>query len=256
MFKLIKLSPLIVVALAASAFFAPAQAGKLSSVADSPKTVQINMPYELTFVFEGDPAAVACGLKVDWGDGQVEKFRVGENQQLRPPFKVQHVYTVLGPKKIDIQGEVMIRGLKSLAACDARFSGIKNVIDPVQEARKSAASDEAKAQRERTKAEAAKAAAERARAETELYRIEAERLRAVADAEKAAADKARAAAGRAAAARTQQEADKNRASTPSAAPPQPAETAPRPAAPASGPTPDAPAPKPKPKPKVGTALDI
>ena len=256
MFKLIKLSHLIVVALAASAFFAPARAGKLSSVADSPKTVEINKPYELTFVFEGDPAAVACGLKVDWGDGQVEKFRVGQNQQLRPPYKVQHVYTVLGPKKIDIQGEVMIRGLKSLAACDARFSGIKNVIDPVEEARKSAASDEAKAQRERTKAEAAKAAAERARAETERYRIEAERLRAAADAEKAAAEKARAAAGRASAARTQQEADKNRASTPSAAPPQPAATAPPPAAPAPAPTPDAPAPIPKPKPKVGTALDI
>jgi uncharacterized protein YaiL (DUF2058 family) len=145
-----------------------ASANTISKITASTQAAEPNKPFSLTFTFAGNPASVGCGLAIDWGDGKVEKFRVGEGQQLSPPYTVEHTYASPGEYKLRISGEAMARGLRSVLGCDVKREGTIAVIDPVEAAKQAEA--KAAAERERLakqEIENQRMAAERAEAERE-----------------------------------------------------------------------------------------
>ena len=166
-----------------SALLAPAiHANTVTRVATSAQSAEINKPFSLTFSFAENQGPVGCGLVIDWGDGKTDKLRVGEGQQLQPPYTVEHVYAAPGEYKIRIGGEAIARGLRSVLACDVRREGTVAVIDPVEAARQAEARAVAERERrerqeaaererrERQEADARQRAAERAEAEAARQR--------------------------------------------------------------------------------------
>lgn len=82
---------------------------------------------EVTVAFNEPPEQISCGLVIAWGDGDVQKLRVGQDQQLKPPFKIQHTYKNPGQFSPIFSGELMIRGLRSVSGCEGRLSAVVNV---------------------------------------------------------------------------------------------------------------------------------
>ena len=154
-------------------------ANSVTKIDISSEPAEVNKPVGLTFTFAVPANAVACGLSIDWGDGQIERLRFGEGQQVSPPFRVDHTYLGAGQYKLRVVGEPLFRGLRSVPACDLKADGTLEVIDSAQAARLAAekaaverqqrerAEAEARARREREEALAARAAEERAKREAE-----------------------------------------------------------------------------------------
>ena len=154
----------------ASLFSLPAGANTVTRVAPSAQTAEPNKPFSLTFSFAENQGPVSCGLSVDWGDGKVERLRVGEGQQLTPPYTLEHTYANSGDYKIRIAGEAIVRGLRSVLPCDVKRETSLSVMDAAEaaklaeakaaEEREKRARDEAAAQARKEQAERAAAAAQ------------------------------------------------------------------------------------------------
>ena len=133
----------------------PVQAGVVSKVDASDTQIEKDKEVSLTFKFADSPSAIACGLSIDWGDGKIERFRLGEGQQIPPPYKINHLYSLPNNYKVRINGELLVRGLRSVPACDVKQEGTITVYDPVEVARKAQEKAEAeKEQQARIEAEA------------------------------------------------------------------------------------------------------
>ena len=104
-------------------------ANTVSKITTSSQTAEPSKPVSLTFTFANSQTAIACGLAIDWGDGKIEKLRVGEGQQLPPPYAVEHTYSSPGEYKIRVNGEAIIRGLRSVFPCDVKRETALTVID-------------------------------------------------------------------------------------------------------------------------------
>lgn len=174
-------------------FLGNANANTVARITASSERPEISKPFTLSLEFSREQGQVACGLVIDWGDGSIERFRVGEGLQVQPPYKLQHTYTAVGQFKLQVYGEAIIRGLRSVVACDVRREGTVTVIDPIEEARR--AEERARAESEsKAKAEAeAQARATQAEVEARLRkeREEAQRLEAAARAAKQAEERAK-----------------------------------------------------------------
>ena len=152
-------------------------ANKIEKV-EVPSAVQnINAEFNLKLIFNVPEDKVACGITIDWGDGEKQKFRVGNGQQLKAPFTIPHTYKTTGQKKVVIGGEMMIRGLNTVSGCDVNFASQLTIQDPVEVAEKERLEKERIAERERVEKERT---AERERVEkertAERERVEKERL--------------------------------------------------------------------------------
>lgn len=174
-----------------------ALANTVSNITPSAQTAEPNKPFSLTFTFAGNQASVGCGLVIDWGDGKIEKFRVGEGQQLLPPYTVEHTYTAPGDYKVKISGELIARGLRTVGPCDVKREGTVAVIDPIEAAKQAEAKAaaererrerqeaEAQARKERAEAQRAEAAARAAKEAEERTKREAEQAARMAEQKKA-----------------------------------------------------------------------
>lgn len=108
----------------------PVYANKVVGVDENSPRIESGKAYELTVRF-ADPEQVACGLRVFWGDGKEQQIRLGNDQEVKSPYKLTHVYNSVGRKNIKIEGTLIRRGLKSLPPCEAMASGFVDVIDSV-----------------------------------------------------------------------------------------------------------------------------
>jgi hypothetical protein len=107
-----------------------AWANKIDKVETSPDSPDINAEFTLKLNFQIPEDKVSCGISVDWGDGEKQKLRVGNGQQVLPPFKLTHTYTTAGQKSLSLKGEFIARGLNSLGGCDVNVSGVVTIQDP------------------------------------------------------------------------------------------------------------------------------
>lgn len=75
----------------------------------SEPVAEANKPYALAFTLSRDPSTAPCGLRIDWGDGQVEMITVGIGQQLKPPYgPIVHTFRQPGKYNLRIQGQSML----------------------------------------------------------------------------------------------------------------------------------------------------
>ena len=107
-------------------------ANKLNSAETNPDNPQVNQEYTIAFKFAVPDDAVRCGLQVEWGDGEVSKYRVGQGQDLSPPFKTSHVYKTPGKMQLNVKGAFIARGLNSVGGCEGGLQGVVDVVDPVE----------------------------------------------------------------------------------------------------------------------------
>ena len=148
----------------ANSFFV--QAGIISKIEVNETQLEINKEFTLTLKFADNPNPIACGVVIDWGDGKIERFRVGEGQQIPPPYNINHIYTAPENYKLRIVGEALIRGLRSVPACEVKREGVISVVDPVVVARIAQEKAEVERQRrEKQEIDAARLANQRAEAE-------------------------------------------------------------------------------------------
>ena len=136
-------------------------ANTVTNVAVQPVAPEVNKALSVKFTFQENPSSVACGLTIDWGDGKIERLRVGEGHQVLPPFLVEHTYVSPGSYKIRINGEGIARGLRSVFPCAVRLESSISVVDPIE--------------LERQRAEAQRIAQERAEAQITAEREKRER---------------------------------------------------------------------------------
>ena len=128
-----------------------ASAATLSSASTSPDKPVIDQEFNMTLKFDVPNESIRCGLKVDWGDGEVSKFKVGIDQDLKPPFQLTHVYKKTGKVNISVSGATIFRGLNTVGSCDGSLQGVLTVIDPVEQerlAQEKAAADAEKAKKQ------------------------------------------------------------------------------------------------------------
>jgi hypothetical protein len=111
-----------------------ALANKVDKVDLTPKSPDMNTELQVKMIFSVPDDKVSCGVTVDWGDGEKQKLRVGNGQQLLPPFSLSHTYSSAGTKNISIKGESVLRGLSSVGPCEVNVSGAIVVQDPVAKA--------------------------------------------------------------------------------------------------------------------------
>lgn len=105
-------------------------ANPVAKITTSTEPAEIDKPFVLSFTFADNSKPVACGMKIDWGDGKVERLRFGEGQQVLPPYVIEHSYTSTGQFKIQINGDLISRGLKTVLGCDVKKEGVLTVVDP------------------------------------------------------------------------------------------------------------------------------
>lgn len=113
----------------------PVKAGVISKIEISENQIEKDKEFSMTLHFAESAIPIACGLQIDWGDGKVERLRVGEGQQLPPPYKISHTYSIPNTYKLRISGEFLSRGLRSVLACEVKREGNLTVIDPVEVAK-------------------------------------------------------------------------------------------------------------------------
>jgi hypothetical protein len=111
-----------------------ALANKVEKVDLTPKSPDMNTELQVKMIFAVPDDKVSCGITVDWGDGEKQKLRVGNGQQVLPPFSLAHTYSTAGSKNISIKGESVFRGLSSVGPCEVNVTGAIVVQDPVAKA--------------------------------------------------------------------------------------------------------------------------
>lgn len=136
----------------------PVSAGVVSKIEVSDNKIEKDKEFSIILQFANSSSAIACGLQIDWGDGKVDRFRVGEGQQIPPPYKINYTYSTPGTYKVRINGEILIRGLRSLPACEVKREGNLSVLDPVAEKERQI-KEEAEAQLRKEREEIARAEA-------------------------------------------------------------------------------------------------
>ena len=136
---------------------------------------------ELTITFQTTGNPPWCGLLVEWGDGEKQNVRVGEDNFKTSPITLTHKYATAGNFNATVKGNTMVRGLKTAQACGGVVKPAQiNIVDTVAiqqaEARRVAAEREKAAleEAERVK-KAALEEADRAKKAIESKELELKR---------------------------------------------------------------------------------
>jgi len=109
---------------------------------------------------------VWCGLTVDWGNGAKQDVRIGDDNLKTSPAMLSYKYATPGNYTITAQGRLLVRGLKTAAACDGNPRPIAVIV--VDEAALAAAERQRVAQQEAERAKQEAVERERALAAKEL----------------------------------------------------------------------------------------
>jgi hypothetical protein len=89
-------------------FLSSSNAGTVSKVDIDPIRSDLNKAVSLKLQFSSED--ISCGLKIDWGNGKVEKLRVGKDQQLKAPYLIENVYPAAGSFRVVVSGELIPEG--------------------------------------------------------------------------------------------------------------------------------------------------
>lgn len=84
----------------------------------SKPAVQLGEEFSLMVEFQAGVTSGWCGIRIDFGNGSVRDFRVGENGAADFPLRVPHRYPSAGAYAIKVTGQALSRGLRSVSACD------------------------------------------------------------------------------------------------------------------------------------------
>lgn len=124
----------LITSIITSALFttSPCFANKVTAVDNKPDSPQVDQEIILTFKFSVPDEAIRCGVQIDWGDGESSKYRVGPDQDIKPPYQVTHTYRSAGKMQVAVKGVTIFRGLNTVTGCDANLQGPITVIDPVE----------------------------------------------------------------------------------------------------------------------------
>lgn len=124
---------------------------------------------------------VWCGLRINFGDGESRDVRAEE-----APLIVSKRYAAVGSYAVNVEGKMLIRGLKTAGACLGMLSSAQFIVfDPVAEARV----ELELAERRRKDAELAAEQERLKRENEELKRVNAEQAAAQAAVNRKAAEK-------------------------------------------------------------------
>ncbi len=88
-----------------------AQAQTLSGVKVEPAAAKVGEPVKITVSFEPNETP-NCGLRIHFGDGQVEKVKI--NKALEMPYVITRSYAAAGQYKVDIEPTTAGTTLKCL----------------------------------------------------------------------------------------------------------------------------------------------
>ena len=88
----------------------------------SPDNIELLGDSKVALSFEGQRFNNPCGIEIFWGDGSSEKFRV-EKEAYKTGFTLEHQYERAQDYKIEINGKVIFRGLKTVVNCPGNFVG-------------------------------------------------------------------------------------------------------------------------------------
>jgi len=87
---------------------------------------------ELTITFQTTGNPPWCGLLVEWGDGEKQNVRVGEDNFKTSPITLTHKYATAGNFNATVKGNTMFRGLKTAQACGGVVKPAQiNIVDTV-----------------------------------------------------------------------------------------------------------------------------
>ena len=87
---------------------------------------------DLSIVFQSTGSAPWCGLLVEWGDGDKQNVRVGDDNFKTSPITLTHKYATAGTFNATVKGNTMVRGLKTAQACGGVVKPAQiNIIDTV-----------------------------------------------------------------------------------------------------------------------------
>ena len=87
---------------------------------------------ELTITFQTTGNPPWCGLLVEWGDGEKQNVRVGEDNLKTSPITLTHKYATAGNFNATVKGNTMVRGLKTAQACGGVVKPAQiNIVDTV-----------------------------------------------------------------------------------------------------------------------------
>jgi flagellar biosynthesis GTPase FlhF len=87
---------------------------------------------ELTITFQTTGNPPWCGLLVEWGDGEKQNVRVGEDNFKTSPITLTHKYATAGNFNATVKGNTMVRGLKTAQACGGVVKPAQiNIVDTV-----------------------------------------------------------------------------------------------------------------------------
>jgi len=117
-----------------------------SAVFASPQASMGNT-VDMTIVFQSTGPTPWCGLLIEWGDGEKQNIRIGDDNFKTSPITLNHKYNLEGTFNAVVKGNTMVRGLKTAQACEGviRPATIK-VVDTLAiqqaEARRIAAAEE------------------------------------------------------------------------------------------------------------------
>ena len=123
-----RIGTLLAILLAFQTGFALSNTIETAQFSQSSGPLKIDTPAELTIQFGAPPDKINCGLSIDWGDGEKQQLRAGPEQQLVPPFRIQHTYKTAATYSISIKGEAIYRGLRSTFACAGSHAGSITIV--------------------------------------------------------------------------------------------------------------------------------
>jgi hypothetical protein len=108
-----------------------------------------------------------CGLNINWGNGEEQDLRIGDDDKKTTPLTLTRTYPSPGVYTVVPKGKYLQRGLKSASACDVSARPIQiTVFDPAIE--RAARQREQERQQAEERQRAAQTQADLARRELEL----------------------------------------------------------------------------------------
>jgi len=72
---------------------------------------------DMTIVFQSTGAAPWCGLLIEWGDGDKQEVRIGNDNLKTSPITLSHKYSTAGTFNVSVKGSTVVRGLKTAYPC-------------------------------------------------------------------------------------------------------------------------------------------
>ena len=107
-----------------------AQEIKSATFASSQSSMGNSVDLTITFQTTGNPPW--CGLLVEWGDGEKQNVRVGDDNFKTSPITLTHKYATAGNFNATVKGNTMVRGLKTAQACGGIVKPAQiNIVDTV-----------------------------------------------------------------------------------------------------------------------------